>query len=46
MSHGKREYIEVHLRTVLAALVAGRRIEAQSSWGIKKFVDTMVLLGN
>jgi hypothetical protein len=38
--HRKRDSIEAHLTIVFAALAAGRWIESQTGWSIRKFVKT------
>jgi transposase len=38
--HRKRDSIEAHLTSVFAALAAGRWIERQTGWSIRKFVKT------
>ncbi len=39
--HHKRESIEAHLSIVFAALAVSHWIERQTSWSIKKFVQTL-----
>jgi hypothetical protein len=39
--HHKRESIDAHLTIVFAALAVSHWIERQTSWSIKKFVQTL-----
>jgi hypothetical protein len=39
--HHKRDSIEAHLSIVFAALAVSHRIERQTGWSIKKFVQTL-----
>lgn len=38
--HHKRELIEAHLAIVFAAFAVTHRVEAQTGWSIKRFVQT------